>query len=562
MANNEENKGLPSGNDIINAGKTTSNIIKNVENSKGYKEVISTIKAILESLFGGLPPELIAGIIGLILVFVIIMLIIVSSNSSTLFSSDATSKEHLSMALKDGYNQTKSDAKEYIADYINSTYGCGGSANSFSSSNGKFTYSTRACEITVDFTPELDEFVEHIDAYANAVNSTLQFFEEDGSKQLTESENTDFSDSLTTTDEDGNAVLSDYGKDVINSYDSEYANNQSEAYFDTLKEYSEDIFDYEKDTSEWIFGTFYKGTKKYPVTKCYRKNYQNVTIDGQKDEYLPCSCTLAHDKEVVEYEEVEALFGSITVPMTYDVTKYKEDALNTCASDIVGQEMFLPTSDNMSEYKKRAIKDEDDANDIIQTILSDYELSYLLSYLGGSYGYGYDGMISSNGWNYLTAIDSKDGEKLALSFWTYSNSLRSELSNLQYASDSYGSSPSMTHQCTQFAATFFYDIYGFSALRGNGNMQAEYLLKDCGINSACPVKFERSATPAPGAIVSLYPNHVIVVDEVSNGKVYISEGNYNGNGAIRTHQEYDSLQDYAKIHGYQIKTIAIPIQEQ
>ena len=122
MANNEENKGLPSGNEVINAGKTTSNIIKNVENSKGYKEAISTIKAILESLFGGLPPELIAGIIGIILVFVIIMLIIVSSNSSTLFSSDATSKEHLSMALKDGYNQTKIDSKEYIADYINSTY--------------------------------------------------------------------------------------------------------------------------------------------------------------------------------------------------------------------------------------------------------------------------------------------------------------------------------------------------------------------------------------------------------------------------------------------------------
>ena len=268
------------------------------------------------------------------------------------------------------------------------------------------------------------------------------------------------------------------------------------------------------------------------------------------------ACEVPHDFEKEEIELVDALFGHITVPMTYDVTMYKKALIEKTANNLVGKEMYLPT-DVDRLYEKRTISDEHEANRIMDEVLSNYEMSYLIMYLGGSYGFGYSGLITSNGFNYLSGYD----DPLGAIFWVYSQSLNSILHDLPYRTDWNAGGPDMTHQCTQFAATFFYDVYGFAALRGNGNMQAEYLLKDCGRGSGCPVEFERASSPAPGAIISLYPNHVVVVDEVDDdGMVYISEGNYNGLGGVRTHQAYNGLSGFASATGYAIKTIAIPIQ--
>ena len=511
-------------------------------------------KMIINILFGGLDPKLLLGFGGLFGVLILLSLIVSSVNPSTLFNSESTKIEDICKALEGGFIKTKRDARGYIADYVNSAYRCQGSIDSISQlqGNNSYVFSTDACEISIDFKPELSEFAAHIDAHANAVNSSLQFFEQGGSDALSKEEK-DVTGNMIALDEEGKMNLNDYGRNLLSGYDSEYANNQSKAYFNTLSSYSRSIFDYEKNTSEWIYNGFYTGKKEKEKTICYKRVRQfDMTY---KDEVV--ACELEHNSEKTEIEYVDALFGHISVPMRYDLSRYKKSDIESTVSGLIGQQMYL-ADDTDDVYEKKKIESHNEANRIVENIISDYELSYLLMYLGGEYGQGYSGLITSHGFNYLQTSDDK---AVTAAFWAYSDRLDAILHTLPYKSDLNGSGPVMTHQCTQFAATFFYDVYGFAALRGNGNMQADNLLKDCGKDSGCPVRFERASSPAPGAIVSLYPNHVIVVDQVDeNGTVYISEGNYNGNGGVRIHQPYSSLSQFVSKNGYAIKTIAIPIR--
>jgi len=541
--------GINTASNAVNAGQTAKSLASGFSAAQG-----KLLGGITEILFGGLSPQILGAIAGVILIVVVFAMIVSSVNPSTLFNSEATGIEYVVNALKEGFTYRKRSARKYIANFVENEYDCGGDLSSMSSLHGNtYTYSTWACEITIDFEPELEEFAQHIDAHANAVNSSLQFFEEGGSKELTEEDaNTDVEQPVVQLDENDDLEKTDYGEDLISSYDSEYANNQSQAYFDTLKLYSRDIFDYEKDTGAWTFSDFYMGKKEKPKTVCYKRVRQiDMTYTTEV-----VACEVPHDFEKEEIELVDALFGHITVPMTYDVTMYKKAMIEKATNDLVGKEMYLPTKIDKI-YEKRTISDEHEAHRIMDEVLSNYEMSYLIMYLGGSYGFGYSGLITSNGFNYLSGYEDPSGAI----FWAYSQGLSSILHDLPYQSDWSAGGPDMSHQCTQFAATFFYDVYGFAALRGNGSMQAEYLLKDCGRGSGCPVEFERASSPAPGAIISLYPNHVVVVDEVDDdGTVYISEGNYNGRGGVRTHQAYDGLSGYISSTGYAIKTIAIPIQ--
>ena len=557
--NSKDNKGqsgirpsVPSG--YKKGGKVAAEEAKKATAEAG-KEGAKDAFEYLKSLLGELDPKVLGALCGGLIFLLIVVIVVSSVNPSTLFTSQATDIHYIESALKPGFIRKKQQARSYIGNFINSTYNCKSDLSSMSYLQGdnNYTFSSEACEITVSFEPDLKEFAQHIDSHANAVNSPLQFFEDGGSKELTDSENKDPSAPLLNEGADGEFSLSTYGEHLISSYNSEYASNQSEAYFDTLRRYSDDIFDYEKNTGEWTFVNFYMGKKEKEVDVCYALERQpDMTYTRRK-----VACELPHDIETTEIEYVDAMFGHIDVPMTYDVTMYKKSDLDSCTEHLVGKEMYLPT-DVDDVYEKRAVSGHHEAARIVDEVLSNYEMSYLMMYLGDSFGYGYSGLITSNGFNYLSGYEDSSG----VIFWAYSQSLNSILHNLPYQTDWNAGGPDMTHQCTQFAATFFYDVYGFAALRGNGSMQAIYLLKDCGRDSACPVKFERAATPAPGAIISLYPNHVVVVDEVDDdGSVYISEGNYNGRGGVRTHQKYSSLSAFCQSTGYSIKAMAIPIKD-
>ena len=85
-------------------------------------------------------------------------------------------------------------------------------------------------------------------------------------------------------------------------------------------------------------------------------------------------------------------------------------------------------------------------------------------------------------------------------------------------------------QCTYFAWSRFYQIYGYdSGARGNGKTNAKEIV------NAHPDKFKLSSTPSGGAVFSyeknaLYPEygHVGFVEAYDGTYIWISEGNYCG----------------------------------
>ncbi|CRH84600.1 CHAP domain [Chlamydia trachomatis] len=102
-------------------------------------------------------------------------------------------------------------------------------------------------------------------------------------------------------------------------------------------------------------------------------------------------------------------------------------------------------------------------------------------------------------------------------------------------------------QCTYFAWSRFYQVYGFdSGARGNGKTNAMEIVQ------AHPDQFQLSSTPAGGAVFScelntLYPEygHVGFVEAYDGQNVWLSEGNYrvgNTDGNIYIHKmSWDSF---------------------
>lgn len=87
--------------------------------------------------------------------------------------------------------------------------------------------------------------------------------------------------------------------------------------------------------------------------------------------------------------------------------------------------------------------------------------------------------------------------------------------------------PFQAGQCTWFAWSRFYQVYGFdSGARGNGKTNAAEIVK------AHPDKFQLSSTPAAGAVFSMEKNtvmpeygHVGFVEAFDGEYLWISEGN-------------------------------------
>ena len=508
-------------------------------------------------------------VIGIIAISLFSLIIIFSTfTPGTLFTNSQPKVGDISYSLSDGFYRTQDDARSYIADVLNSKYGCKASEKDVvKQKKGLYLVSTETCELNIKFEPELDTFAEMIDSYSNAINGAISIFGAD--KQGTESANKKIkiTDHFTTMDQDGNADLSSYGRSTINNMDSEYADSQSTKQFKTLSDYSYSMFSYEENTDEWEFNT-YKGVKPKKIKVCYLDTvvYDSLTKEKRTtSKKVSCSSSYSGVPGYREEEEtiyIDAEFGDVTVFMSCDPTQYKKEFRDECVENAIGMEIVKEfEDDDGNPIKKKVTLDREGAKTFVQQAIDDYYFAYISLYDGGGYYPGYTGSVSPSGYNYDTFVDSSN-TSAANKFWKHAESLDSILHTLKYATDSMGAGPKMTHQCTEFAATFFYDLYGFSALRGNGNMQATFLIKDCGSNSACPVKFGKGISPAPGAVVSLYPNHVIVVNEVnSDGSIVISEGNIS-DGNVRIHYKLDGgLAQYEREMGMRIKTIAIPLKE-
>lgn len=539
--NNENERALSSS---VNAISSTASVAIKAGNA------LSTAST---SAVAGSQPTIIMIVLIIIAIIVAYVFFTTAFNSSSLYNQEATKVEYITKALEPGFIKRKREAGSMIKNYVNSTYRCGGGISSLANKN-TYTVSTDACEITIDFEPNLETFAQEIDSYAVAVNSTLVITGQAGSDEVMAGESPEFTENLIQLDGE-QITFTEYGQSVYNSVDSEYINNQSEAYFKTLDKHSYDMFEVTEDTSVWA-DNVYRGTKTITVTECQKK----ITYTGKDSiDYVTVACELSHDREIQVEKEVEAWLGSITVPIECDVEGYKREDLEVAKNSLIGTMTYLPIDMNPNnEYEHRKFSNYTEVDAVVQFYIDEYLASYLAMFNNATYGYGWVGEVAPMGdWNYLEHIDLT-GEA-AGEFWAYAE----QYYELIHPNGGYGAS---RYNCTYFADVFFHDVFGGTYVPGgNGNTMASHLVADCGVGqmkSGCPMAFEygMASSPAPGMIVSLSPNHVICVDTVgSDGRsVFISEGNYDGHGGVRTHVYYESLDAYAKSRHMRIVAIAKP----
>lgn len=545
-------------------GKKAADVGKKA--SSAVKEA-GGLKAFFAQYLGTVPPQVLGIVGGIVFTIILVMMIFTSISPNTLLTDsdedvqNAISNE-ISYKINQGYSEKVKTTESSII-FAVKDIGCDGNYSNLKRNideNGKISYSytSKYCEIDFNYSPDADTYANEIAGYLVAYDGTILAL--DGENEY-EDEYTPGSawvpeNPVSNMSEDGNVTLTDYGKEIANS--SEYLSYQSDEFISNVDEYATDVFTIDGYGS-WDYDV-HDETRHETKTRtvCYVLNEDKKGKTSKEE----VSCSGVYDfTEEEEYQvDYTVQVGNVTAHVNYDMDNFKTDKIDNCVNNLVGTEYIdYKNSVGSSEMEVKTFNEES-ARTFVDNLIQNYFMEYMMNQGVYEYGEGYTGIIDSNGWNYHQAV-SASNSRMASLFWSYSMSIKDILYNLEYKTDNFGGPPIMTHQCTQFAATWFYDVHNFAALRGNGDMMAYNIVKDCGSDSSCPVKFELSNTPAPGAVLSVSPNHVAVIDEVkSDGSVVISQGNVKG-GNIATAVTYSSVQDYCKRNGKRLVAMAIPINE-
>ena len=449
-----------------------------------------------------------------LVVMAVFILIVTTSNAAILFDSEPTKIEYIIHALERGFVKKKKDASSMISRYVASKWNCGSGGMSSLIDKNRYVYSTDACEITIEFTPDLEDFAYRIDSRAVAVNSTLQYFEEGSSKELTEGENTDISSPLTVVDDEGNISFTDYGYDNYNQYNAEFANNQSDAYFQTLDDNSEKIFKVEDDTSAWVEVDFHIGKKEKQVTACY---VLTGDVDG-KYHYDEVACEVPHDKEEEVTILVDAQFGTIYVPMKCDEKKYKKDELDAMIEHMVGKELYFEKDDTA---EKRKIGSSHEASEIADQFIAFYIEQYAAlipeSVLNPDF---FNPHVIEGDVSYLLRT-------LGLSSF---DEMIAEIRDLQRKGLILGEGTGVL-QCSEFVSYVTYKLYGYNRYPGSDGIRAASILQSRGWSGSFDAIGRGTILSRPAYDGTVHGHTMIVLGRVGNTLI-IADANRDHKGGI------------------------------
>lgn len=518
---NEVNEGISNTEKIADGAKKAVNagkkIAKSVANDGAKKTIINL-------LFGGLNPTTLAIVGGVLAAVILLSVIIGSTNSPKFYSDGPTQTEKIVSALSKGYKEKKTDELKYLLTYVNNKYGCTLTKTDAQFVGDNYRVANETCELNVTYTPELIDFARQVDAYANAVNSTIQFFEADEeSTEITEEDTGKVpAESITSINEDGELETTDYGQDVVDSYDSEYVSNLSPKYFKTLARHAYSMFSMGKEESDWIESS-YKTKKIVYDKKCYVNTAIYTYLTGlQLESKRYVSCNAAHDGEETIKREITVTHIALEVPMYCDPYTYKAKEVEAMKQGLVGNEIMLSTDDSKSNYELMTIADYAQANSLVMQVIRDYEVSYLGvdSYFAQIGLPGWDGDEPPSDFDYRFYLSAGRNEYV----WQHVESVTGYKGSKVKGS---------YRQCTQFANAYLLDTYGFS-ISGDGHEFVGILVSEHG--------WKLLDTPAPGSIFSSnatakFPyGHTGVVLSVHDGKMVVAEGNFDGKASIRIYE--------------------------
>lgn len=511
----------------IDAVQNTAHAVNTAKNASSLFSG-ETLKTINNTIFGAIGPEVLVAL-GLVLIIILLIVMFISAvNPSTLFNDNKKSVEYITKALKPGFQKRQEEARKPVASYVNRTYNCEGDLSNMSSlNNGRYTYSTWACEITVEFRPELKEFARRVDTHAVAVNSTLELLDQ---QYDPEGKPADITESIYSFDEDGAPYVSDYGRNYVEAYESEYVDHQSSAFYNSLRRDSYNMFKYEEDPSLWTEVGFYHGKKEKPITRCFVKERQ---LDGT---YVnkEVSCELPHVEEIEDVEEVDAIFGTLLIPMTCDITKYKEEELNGVKHSLVGQQLHFAGNGNGSVTKRR-ITSYHEASELVEEILAAYKESYIYSQ-----PYGDDELVLVDGFFDPQVIKGDINYLLnTIGVSSYAEMML-EIRDLM-AKGLIHNSGDPYLQCTDFVSYISYKLYGSNRYPGgNGGAVAGRLIAKGWSSDFSDIG--RGTILSRPAYDGTAAGHTMIVLGRVGDEVIIADANRDHKGGISIyHKDIDTL---------------------
>ena len=444
--------------------------------------------------------------------------------------------------IKEAYINEIKESKRDIRDFVNEKYNAGSLLSDITYHDESFTIDTDTALITVSFTPNLDGMYKNISSYINAVNGVISFMGEDivnEEKAYTNGthEKIDtFDGRIFTENEKNEKVFTSDALDFYYSHSNELTNIKDKEYVKNVINSSNDFFVYDEKVDRWDLINFHISPKTHYIE----------TINNETGEVTITKVT------------VPAWYGHIVINMYYDLSKFKEDELTKCYeifdenNSVPGYDGVTVVSNLLNSYYENYIshfngyyennsffRGKDNREEIFEKLLNDGTLMYI--------------PISGLTSNFLNGEKGYSGE---VNLNTYDNLSRMEVWNhVKYLRDT-GKVSTRTYMwnCTAFAASWFYDLYGVDMLYGNGRDMVKNLLK----SKWGSKHFYLGSSPAPGGIYSIGSptggNHVGCVDKVDyeNKIITISDGNTNGKGdssstvRIKKEMTFSEFESYVK----------------
>lgn len=487
----------------------------------------------------------------------------------------------------------KDETADTIADYIEEKCGYdvktgglfGWFKNDVQEGENGYDIQTDRYDIQVVFEPSIDVIAKNVAAYVTAVDSTIMFYadtddlnDEKLDKHFTVNEdgNIDVVDGYTPpsdknmykTDASGNLVLND---DIIADIDGSQPDDIKESspeFVEKIREDSDKFFTIEDNTEAWEdLGKVNLYKAKIPHTESHTACVLSYSGGEKEADQSMCDRGIGGssygyiERTYTETVYLDGYKGTITVPIYFDVTSYREDELNALADKITGKGKCIFEEPDETEQLYSNTCTEEEAHAAINTILFNYVNSNMVvygvdeTYYGLLWGgvKGFDGVVEYTGeldWPSLTGKHQRGSTKAEI-IW-------GKALNYHKAGKIGGSTTNPNAGCTYFAQLWFYEVYGMNSSgpglgpSGNGDQFAEVVLENY------PDKFEKGREPAPGGLLSIkYTSgkwsgygHIVCIDEVeytnaahTEGWVTFSDGNYDGAGGVRI-RERMSLKDF------------------
>lgn len=545
---------------------------------KAANSAASTISAWVQQAISGLLASYGVPVVIALLVITILPLGIFAILYISNLDEMSLIKDPVTKSIYQSYNDIISyqDTKRAVSDNLNMHYGCDGTLRDVKVDGQTLRYKTEKCDITVYFTPGRDDIVNTVSAYATAVDGTIDYFSDE------------------TVEKEQNVIMKDgqvEGYDLHKLPDPTVKENYI-VYSDKvdenglripdtapgLKEFTEKyedvgeeadsmakeldrinqeraLFTFEKDYSNWRNNKI--KAAKLPVTRrgCFMYNEETGEFDIPAEE---TACIISDTPELYESRtetvHIDGHKGSITMPLYYSVTSYRQKDLDALSNTIVARGGKCILDGNDADYEGSGACTPEDADYLISTTLWGYYMSagpyfagdgFNANSLGGSYGgvMGYSGTAKSN-FNYEIYAGKRYGytSPVATMIWQRAIQMRRENKIHGSTTDPFGG-------CTLFAQMWFYDHYGFNSSgngsSGNGKSFAQKVI------NTYPDKFERGKSPAPGGLVSLQYGqygHVMCVDAVNyeDGTITISDANHTSSGGVRIMETMTLADFYTK----------------